>query len=85
MEGIVATISSAVEEQSAATREIAFNIEQAATGTTVVSSNIVTVSQAVNDAGTASSDVLTAVSTLSENFATLKGATDNFVNAIRSA
>jgi methyl-accepting chemotaxis protein len=85
MDGIVATISSAVEEQSAATREIAFNIEQAATGTTVVSSNIVTVSQAVNEAGTASSDVLSAVSTLSENFTTLKGATDSFVSTIRAA
>jgi methyl-accepting chemotaxis protein len=85
MDGVVATISSAVEEQSAATREIAFNIEQAATGTTVVSSNIVTVSQAVNEAGTASSDVLTAVSTLSENFNTLKGATDSFVSTIRAA
>ncbi|MCC9624316.1 methyl-accepting chemotaxis protein [Thalassospira sp. MA62] len=85
MDGIVDTISSAVEEQSAATREIAFNIEQAATGTTVVSSNIVTVSQAVNDAGTASSDVLTAVDMLSQNFTTLKGATDNFVSTIRTA
>ncbi|WP_052657413.1 methyl-accepting chemotaxis protein [Thalassospira sp. HJ] len=85
MEGIVASISSAVEQQSAATREIAFNIEQAATGATVVSSNIVTVSQAVTEAGTASSDVLTAVSTLSENFTTLKGATDSFVSTIRAA
>lgn len=85
MEGIVAAISSAVEEQSAATREIAFNIEQAATGTTVVSSNIVTVSNAVNEAGTASNDVLSAVGTLSENFTTLKGATDSFVSQIRVA
>jgi methyl-accepting chemotaxis protein/CHASE3 domain sensor protein len=85
MDGVIATISSAIEEQSAATREIAFNIEQAATGTTVVSSNIVTVSQAVNEAGTASSDVLSAVSTLSENFNTLKGATDSFVSTIRAA
>ena len=85
MEGIVATISSAVEEQSAATREIAANIEQAATGTTVVSSNIVTVSEAVNEAGTASGDVLTAVDMLSQNFDTLKGATDTFVTKIRAA
>ena len=85
MEGIVASISSAVEQQSAATREIAFNIEQAATGATVVSSNIVTVSQAVTEAGSASSDVLSAVSTLSENFTTLKGATDSFVSTIRAA
>ena len=85
MDGIVATISSAVEEQSAATREIAFNIEQAATGATVVSSNIVTVSEAVKEAGAASGDVLTAVDMLSQNFDTLKGATDTFVSQIRTA
>ncbi|MEQ8287486.1 methyl-accepting chemotaxis protein [Thalassospira sp.] len=85
MDGIIATISSAIEEQSAATREIAFNVEQAATGTTVVSSNIATVSSAVNEAGSASSDVLRAVSMLSQNFTTLKGATDHFVDTIRTA
>ncbi|WP_114098936.1 methyl-accepting chemotaxis protein [Thalassospira profundimaris] len=85
MEAIIATISSAIEEQTAATREIAFNVEQAATGTTVVSSNIATVSSAVNEAGTASGDVLRAVGMLSENFTTLKGATDHFVSTIRTA
>ena len=85
MDAIIATISSAIEEQTAATREIAFNVEQAATGTTTVSSNIATVSSAVNEAGTASGDVLRAVSMLSENFTTLKGATDNFVNTIRAS
>ncbi|MBO6773301.1 MAG: hypothetical protein JJ898_18420, partial [Thalassospira sp.] len=44
-----------------------------------------TVSSAVNEAGTASGDVLRAVSMLSENFTTLKGATDNFVNTIRAS
>ncbi|MBN8198102.1 methyl-accepting chemotaxis protein [Thalassospira povalilytica] len=85
MDAIIATISSAIEEQTAATREIAFNVEQAATGTTTVSSNIATVSSAVNEAGTASGDVLRAVSMLSENFTTLKGATDNFINTIRAS
>lgn len=84
MDAIIATISSAIEEQTAATREIAFNVEQAATGTTVVSSNIATVSSAVNEAGSASAEVLTAVSMLSQNFTTLKGATNNFVNTIRT-
>ncbi|MBX2829658.1 MAG: HAMP domain-containing protein [Rhodospirillales bacterium] len=85
MDAIIATISAAIEEQTAATREIAFNVEQAATGTTVVSSNIATVSTAVNEAGSASAEVLTAVSMLSKNFTTLKGATSNFVNTIRSS
>ncbi len=85
MDGIIATISSAIEEQTAATREIAFNVEQAATGTTVVSSNIATVSTAVNEAGSASAEVLTAVGMLSQNFTILKGATNNFVNTIRTA
>jgi methyl-accepting chemotaxis protein len=85
MEAIIATISSAIEEQTAATREIAFNVEQAATGTTAVSSNIATVSTAVYEAGHASSDVLHAASTLSENFTTLKGATSKFVDTIRAA
>ena len=85
MDGIVSTISSAVEEQTAATREIAFNIEQAATGTTIVSSSIVSVSDAVRETGSASGDVLSAVTMLSENFTTLKGATDSFVSTIRAA
>ena len=45
------TIASAVEEQGAATQEIARNVQQASAGTAEVSSNIVNVTKAANDTG----------------------------------
>jgi methyl-accepting chemotaxis protein len=49
---VTTAIAAAVEEQGAATREIARNIQHAAGGTSDVSSNIVGVSNASNEAGT---------------------------------
>ena len=48
---IATTISSAVEEQSAATQEISRNVDQAAHGTQEVSSSIASISQATIPAG----------------------------------
>lgn len=85
MDGIAAAIASAIEEQGVATREIAHNVEQAASGTTIVSSNITGVSEAVNETGAAAQQVLGAASMLSENFTELRGATDKFMATIRAA
>ena len=52
---VTTAIAAAVEEQGAATREIARNIQHAAGGTSEVSSNIVGVSSASTEAGTAAS------------------------------
>ena len=51
---IATTIASAVEEQGAATQEIARNVQQASAGTNEVSSNIVNVTQAATETGAAS-------------------------------
>ena len=68
IEGIVATIgkineisasiAAAVEEQDAATQEIARNVEQAAQGTQQVSGNIAGVTSAADETGSAANQVL---------------------------
>lgn len=85
MDGIAAAIASAIEEQSVATREIAHNVEQAASGTSIVSANITGVSEAVSETGAAAQQVLGAASMLSENFTELRGATEQFMTTIRAA
>ncbi|OSQ39601.1 methyl-accepting chemotaxis protein [Thalassospira mesophila] len=85
MDGIAAAIASAIEEQGVATREIAHNVEQAASGTTIVSANITGVSEAVSETGAAAQQVLGAASMLSENFTRLRSATDQFMATIRAA
>ena len=55
---IASAIAAAVEEQSAATREISNNANQAATGTSEVNQNITGVSDAAREVGGASSQVL---------------------------
>src|SRR5262249_50056823 len=48
---IAATIAAAIEEQGAATQEIARNVQQAAQGTNDVASNVAEVKQSATDAG----------------------------------
>ena len=58
MSEIATSVAAAVEEQGAATAEIARNIQQAAAGTQNVSNNIVGVSTAANESGKTAADVL---------------------------
>ena len=78
-------ISAAVEEQGAATQEIARNVSEAATGTQEVSSNIVNVSEAAQRTGTAATQVLSAAGELSKNGEQLKTQVDAFLKEIRTA
>ncbi len=55
---IASAIAAAVEEQGAATQEIARNVEQASTGTQEVSSSITHVTQAASEAGDAAKQQL---------------------------
>jgi methyl-accepting chemotaxis protein len=55
---ISAIIASAVEEQGAATREIARNIEQASAGTSEVAANIAGVKEAAHETGASAATVL---------------------------
>jgi methyl-accepting chemotaxis protein len=54
---VSSTIAAAVEQQGAATREIASNVQQASAGTTTVSSNISGISQAADGTGKIASRV----------------------------
>ena len=82
---VTTAIAAAVEEQGAATREIARNIQHAAGGTSEVSSNIVGVSSASAQAGTAASEVLTASGALRREADVLRDEIDAFLSNIRAA
>jgi methyl-accepting chemotaxis protein len=82
---VTTSIAAAVEEQGAATREIARNIQHAAGGTSEVSSNIVGVSSASTEAGTAASEVLTASGALRREADVLRAEIDAFLENIRAA
>ena len=78
-------IAAAVEEQGAATREIARNIQHAAGGTSEVSSNIVGVSTASAEAGAAAGEVLSASAALRREADVLRSEIDAFLSNIRAA
>jgi methyl-accepting chemotaxis protein len=82
---VTTAIAAAVEQQGAATREIARNIQHAAGGTAEVSSNIVGVSTASAEAGAAASDVLNASGALRREAGILRAEIDAFLSNIRAA
>jgi methyl-accepting chemotaxis protein len=82
---IAATIASAVEEQGAATQEIARNVQQAARGTEQVSGNIASVTQAAAKTGDAATQVLGAAGDLSEQAGQLRTQVEQFLTAVRAA
>jgi len=82
---VTTAIAAAVEEQGTATREIARNIQQAAGGTSEVSGNIVGVSTASKEAGSAASDVLSASGALRREADVLRSEIDAFLSSIRAA
>ncbi|WP_257167366.1 methyl-accepting chemotaxis protein [Bradyrhizobium sp. SRS-191] len=82
---ISSTIAAAVEEQGAATQEISRNIQQAAQGTHEVSSNITDVQHGASETGSASSQVLSAAQTLSQDSNRLKLEVGRFLTTVRAA
>jgi methyl-accepting chemotaxis protein len=82
---VTTAIAAAVEQQGAATREIARNIQHAAGGTSEVSSNIVGVSNASSEAGTAAAEVLSASDALRREADVLQSEIDAFLSNIRAA
>jgi len=82
---ITTAIAAAVEQQGAATREIARNIQHAAAGTSEVSSNIVGVSQASANAGAEAGQVLAASGALRRETEVLRAEIDGFLSNIRAA
>jgi methyl-accepting chemotaxis protein len=82
---VTSAIAAAMEEQGAATREIARNIQHAAGGSSEVSSNIVGVSTASAEAGSAAGEVLSASSALRHETDMLRSEIDAFLSNIRAA
>lgn len=82
---ISGTISAAIQEQTAATQEISRNVSEAYVGTSQVTENISSVSDAANDTGSASHQVLSAANELSNQSTALKNEFDEFLRGIEAA
>ncbi len=78
-------IAAAMEEQGAATQEIARNVTEAAAGTSEVSASIAGVTEASQETGTASSQVTSAAEELSRQGTMLKSEVDNYLLQIQAA
>ncbi|QDM25175.1 hypothetical protein FNL56_02685 [Tardiphaga sp. vice304] len=85
MSEIASTIASAVEEQGAATQEISRNVQQAAQGTHMVSSNIGDIQRGAGDTGSASAQVLSAAQSLSGESGRLRTEVAKFLSTVRAA
>ncbi len=82
---ISSAIAAAVEEQGAATQEIARNVQHAAKGTQQVSTNITDVQRGAAETGAASSQVLSAAKMLSNDSTRLKTEVGKFLTGVRAA
>ena len=77
-------ISAAVEEQDAATKEIAVNVEQAAVGTSEVTRNVALVTQGAQETGAAASQVLSASGELAKQSSLLETEVRSFLERLRA-
>jgi methyl-accepting chemotaxis protein len=82
---VTTAIAGAVEEQGAATNEIAANTQRAATGATDVTSTISDVGAAAQETGVASNRLMTLSGDLSEQSERLKTEVESFVRNLRMA
>jgi methyl-accepting chemotaxis protein len=83
--GIAATIAAAVEEQGAATQEIARNVGQAAKGTAEVVENISDVNRGASETGEASTRVFSSAQALARESGSLRQEVEKFVAMVRAA
>ena len=83
--GISLAVSSAVEEQGAATLEIARNVQEAAKGTEEVTNNINSVTQSAAETGQNSSQVLSASQELARMTNQLADHVERFLGQVRAA
>src|SRR5262249_46451560 len=82
---IAASIAAAVEQQGAATHDIARNVQQAASGTAEVAKNITGVNRESAETGAASAQVLASAKSLAGDSHRLKTEMDKFLASIRAA
>ncbi|WP_109120890.1 HAMP domain-containing methyl-accepting chemotaxis protein [Azospirillum sp. TSO22-1] len=80
---VATAVAAAVEQQGAATRDIARNIQQVATGIGRLSSHSTTLAGAVNDTGTAAGRVLHAADDLSGQSERLRREVGRFLDQVR--
>jgi len=80
-----ANIASAVDQQGAATNEIAHNVQRAAQGTTSVSSNMSDLSRSVDQTSQSADMVLQASSALTDKTDTLKSEVERFLGEVAAA
>jgi methyl-accepting chemotaxis protein len=85
MAEIANAIASAVEQQGAATGEIARNVEEAATGTAAVTREIVDVRAVAGETDAGAEAALAVAAALQEQAVSLKGNVSDFLKTIRSA
>ena len=82
---ISTAIAASMEEQSAATEEIAGNVNLAAIGTQQVNENIKSVTSASQETGMASGEVMSAASELSRQAEYLKVEVEKFIGQVRAS
>jgi len=77
------SVSAAVEEQDAATQEIARNVEQAAAGTQEVAANVSLVTQGAAETGSAATQILGAAEELAKQSEVLSAEVSKFLAEVR--
>jgi methyl-accepting chemotaxis protein len=82
---VSAAIAAAVEQQGAATQEIARNVQQSAELSTQVASEVSEVSRGSSETSSVSSQVLTAAQSLATESDRLKREVENFLGTVRAA
>jgi methyl-accepting chemotaxis protein len=85
MSEITVAISAAIEEQGAATREIARNIQSVAAGSNEINTHIGGVTTAASATGAAAGDVLANARELDNQSGMLRSAVDGFLAKVRAA
>ena len=82
---IAVVVAASVQQQGAATQEIARNVQQAALGTGEVAANVTGVRQAAGDTGAAAQQVLQASDELSKQSETMRSQVESFLSNIKAA
>jgi methyl-accepting chemotaxis protein len=82
---VSSAIAAAVEQQGAATQEIARNVQQSAQLSTQVASEVNKVNRGSSETGSASGQVLTAAQLLTGQSERLKAHVEQFLNTVRAA
>lgn len=80
---IIGAIAASMEQQAAATQDIARHVQEAAAGTTEVSQNIAVVSQSAGETGTAAGEVLQAAELLDGQAVKLNTEVKQFIGRLR--